>query len=162
MLTAIQNVGIDRKHSKQDLGTIQCIHFHFPNCVSDLPMDCSELFNKGETKSGIYVIKPNQSEPFNAYCEMGSGEWDDGDLSSKYEQQYSSTYIHMVRYRQSCVFFHQEAINKSSSSRVATATGYQKGHTMFVPCVSKAVAEEPATLPPWEGCVKRRLLWFLC
>ncbi|KAL6108272.1 angptl3 [Pungitius sinensis] len=40
--------------------------------VNDLSMDCSELFNKGETNSGIYVIKPNQSEPFNAYCEMGS------------------------------------------------------------------------------------------
>lgn len=38
----------------------------------DLPMDCSELFDKGEANSGIYVIKPNQSEPFNVYCEMGS------------------------------------------------------------------------------------------
>ncbi|XP_068445978.1 angiopoietin-related protein 3 [Clinocottus analis] len=40
--------------------------------VNDLPRDCSELFIKGETTSGIYVIKPNQSEPFNVYCEMGS------------------------------------------------------------------------------------------
>ncbi|XP_049911978.1 angiopoietin-related protein 3 [Epinephelus moara] len=39
---------------------------------NDLAMDCSELFNKGEADSGIYVIKPNQSEPFNVYCEMGS------------------------------------------------------------------------------------------
>ncbi|XP_029285551.1 LOW QUALITY PROTEIN: angiopoietin-related protein 3 [Cottoperca gobio] len=40
--------------------------------VNDLPKDCSELFTKGETDSGIYVVKPNQSEPFNVYCEMGS------------------------------------------------------------------------------------------
>ncbi|KAM9357974.1 angiopoietin-related protein 3 [Symphorus nematophorus] len=40
--------------------------------TNDLPVDCSELFNKGEANSGIYVIKPNQSEPFNVYCEMGS------------------------------------------------------------------------------------------
>ncbi|XP_070764935.1 angiopoietin-related protein 3 [Enoplosus armatus] len=40
--------------------------------TNDIPMDCSELFNKGEANSGIYVIKPNQSEPFNVYCEMGS------------------------------------------------------------------------------------------
>ncbi|XP_054458724.1 angiopoietin-related protein 3 [Anoplopoma fimbria] len=40
--------------------------------MNDLTMDCSELFNKGEAKSGVYVIKPNQSEPFNVYCEMGS------------------------------------------------------------------------------------------
>nr|XP_046248890.1 angiopoietin-related protein 3 isoform X2 [Scatophagus argus] len=40
--------------------------------TNDLPTDCSELFNKGEANSGIYVIKPNQSEPFNVYCEMGS------------------------------------------------------------------------------------------
>ncbi|XP_029003830.1 angiopoietin-related protein 3 [Betta splendens] len=41
--------------------------------INDLPKDCSELFNKGDTHSGIYVIKPNDSEPFNVYCDMGSG-----------------------------------------------------------------------------------------
>ncbi|XP_024862634.1 angiopoietin-related protein 3 isoform X2 [Kryptolebias marmoratus] len=40
--------------------------------TNDLPVDCSELFNKGETNSGIYAIKPNNSEPFYVYCEMGS------------------------------------------------------------------------------------------
>uniref|UniRef100_UPI0037E8D31D angiopoietin-related protein 3 n=1 Tax=Semicossyphus pulcher TaxID=241346 RepID=UPI0037E8D31D len=40
--------------------------------TNDLPTDCSDLFNKGEANSGVYVIKPNQSEPFNVYCEMGS------------------------------------------------------------------------------------------
>ncbi|XP_037553936.1 angiopoietin-related protein 3 [Nematolebias whitei] len=40
--------------------------------ANDLPVDCSELFNKGETNSGIYAIKPNHSEPFYVYCEMGS------------------------------------------------------------------------------------------
>ncbi|XP_040895538.1 angiopoietin-related protein 3 [Toxotes jaculatrix] len=40
--------------------------------INDLPNDCSELFKKGEVNSGIFVIKPNQSEPFNVYCEMGS------------------------------------------------------------------------------------------
>lgn len=49
------------------------IHFDFLHCVSDVPMDCSEVFNKGEANSGIYVIKPNKSEPFNVYCELGSG-----------------------------------------------------------------------------------------
>ncbi|KAM9384980.1 angiopoietin-related protein 3 [Pholidichthys leucotaenia] len=38
----------------------------------DFPMDCNDLFNKGEANSGIYVIKPNQSEPFNVFCDMGS------------------------------------------------------------------------------------------
>ncbi|KAM6921962.1 angiopoietin-related protein 3 [Xenentodon cancila] len=42
--------------------------------TSDLPVDCSELFKKGEANSGIYVIKPNQSEPFHTYCEMGPDE----------------------------------------------------------------------------------------
>ncbi|XP_028260565.1 angiopoietin-related protein 3 [Parambassis ranga] len=40
--------------------------------TNDLPVDCSGVFNKGEANSGIYVIKPNRSEPFNVYCEMGS------------------------------------------------------------------------------------------
>ncbi|CAB1449298.1 unnamed protein product [Pleuronectes platessa] len=40
--------------------------------TNDLPVDCSELYNKGEANSGVYVIKPNRSEPFNVYCEMDS------------------------------------------------------------------------------------------
>ncbi|XP_049583073.1 angiopoietin-related protein 3 [Syngnathus scovelli] len=38
----------------------------------DLPIDCTELFERKENKSGIYNIQPKQSEPFNVYCEMGS------------------------------------------------------------------------------------------
>uniref|UniRef100_A0A3B4A8B2 Fibrinogen C-terminal domain-containing protein n=1 Tax=Periophthalmus magnuspinnatus TaxID=409849 RepID=A0A3B4A8B2_9GOBI len=38
----------------------------------DLPTDCSELYDKGEMNSGVYVIKPNHSEAFNVYCEMTS------------------------------------------------------------------------------------------
>ncbi|CAG5863448.1 unnamed protein product [Menidia menidia] len=38
--------------------------------TNDLAADCSELFSKGAASSGIYVIKPNQSEPFNVYCQM--------------------------------------------------------------------------------------------
>ncbi|MED6265160.1 hypothetical protein CHARACLAT_022642 [Characodon lateralis] len=41
---------------------------------TDLPVDCSELFTRGEAKSGVYAIKPNQSEPFYAYCEMSSDQ----------------------------------------------------------------------------------------
>uniref|UniRef100_A0A668AAK0 Angiopoietin-like 3 n=1 Tax=Myripristis murdjan TaxID=586833 RepID=A0A668AAK0_9TELE len=33
-----------------------------------------ELFDRGEKNSGVYTIKPNQSEPFSVYCEMGSDE----------------------------------------------------------------------------------------
>lgn len=53
----------------------------FLHCVSDFPMDCSELFDRGEKNSGVYTIKPNQSEPFSVYCEMGSGGWDSGNQS---------------------------------------------------------------------------------
>ncbi|XP_077390352.1 angiopoietin-related protein 3 [Festucalex cinctus] len=38
----------------------------------DLPIDCTELFERKENKSGIYIIKPKQSEPFNVYCKMDS------------------------------------------------------------------------------------------
>ncbi|XP_029904693.1 angiopoietin-related protein 3 [Myripristis murdjan] len=42
--------------------------------TNDFPTDCSELFDRGEKNSGVYTIKPNQSEPFSVYCEMGSDE----------------------------------------------------------------------------------------
>nr|XP_029497967.1 angiopoietin-related protein 3-like [Oncorhynchus nerka] len=38
--------------------------------MTDLPSDCCELFTRGERASGMYTIKPNQSEPFMAYCDM--------------------------------------------------------------------------------------------
>lgn len=43
--------------------------------ISDLPVDCTDLFERKVNKSGIYTIKPKQSEPFNVYCEMSSGGW---------------------------------------------------------------------------------------
>ncbi|XP_018609630.2 angiopoietin-related protein 3 [Scleropages formosus] len=36
----------------------------------DLPADCNEVFNRGERISGVYSIKPNNSDPFNVFCEM--------------------------------------------------------------------------------------------
>ncbi|XP_056606245.1 angiopoietin-related protein 3 [Triplophysa dalaica] len=40
--------------------------------INDYPVGCSNVFKSGHRKSGIYPIKPNQSEPFNVYCEMSS------------------------------------------------------------------------------------------
>ncbi|KAJ8011201.1 hypothetical protein DPEC_G00055710 [Dallia pectoralis] len=34
------------------------------------PSHCSELFGRGERASGVYAIRPNQSEPFMVYCDM--------------------------------------------------------------------------------------------
>lgn len=73
VLSVIQNQTSYNKQRMQRFGKVWMHWFYLLHCFSELPMDCSELFNKGETKSGIYVIKPNQSEPFNVYCEMGSG-----------------------------------------------------------------------------------------
>ncbi|KAJ8270269.1 hypothetical protein GJAV_G00112350 [Gymnothorax javanicus] len=38
--------------------------------MNDLPVDCSHAFDRGERNSGVYPIKPNQSEPFYVYCFM--------------------------------------------------------------------------------------------
>ncbi|XP_070830789.1 angiopoietin-related protein 3-like [Chaetodon trifascialis] len=38
--------------------------------MMNLPSDCSELFNRGERVSGVYAIKPSETEPFMAYCDM--------------------------------------------------------------------------------------------
>lgn len=45
-------------------------------CATDLPSDCCELFTRGERASGMYTIKPNQSEPFMVYCDMDQGKTD--------------------------------------------------------------------------------------
>ncbi|XP_072543117.1 angiopoietin-related protein 3-like [Salminus brasiliensis] len=37
---------------------------------SEFPRDCGEAFGMGENASGLYAIKPNQSEPFLVYCEF--------------------------------------------------------------------------------------------
>ncbi|XP_015254702.1 PREDICTED: angiopoietin-related protein 4 [Cyprinodon variegatus] len=42
----------------------------------EMATDCHELFLRGETTSGIYTIRPTDSEPFNVFCEMApDGGW---------------------------------------------------------------------------------------
>ncbi|KAK5919081.1 hypothetical protein CgunFtcFv8_023006 [Champsocephalus gunnari] len=43
---------------------------NFNNSMTNLPLDCSDLFNGGERISGLYVIKPTGAEPFMAFCDM--------------------------------------------------------------------------------------------
>lgn len=71
-------------------------------------MDCTELFNKGEANSGIYVIKPNQSEPFNTYCEMGPG---------KKQSQYSAKAAdHHLLHLKSSIIVQQTEVQLSSNA----------------------------------------------
>ncbi|XP_043113876.1 angiopoietin-related protein 3-like [Puntigrus tetrazona] len=37
---------------------------------SDLPKDCAEVFSRGQKSSGLYVIKPDESQPFLVKCEF--------------------------------------------------------------------------------------------
>lgn len=39
----------------------------------DLPADCSAIYNRGEQTSGIYTIRPSNSQVFNVYCDTQSG-----------------------------------------------------------------------------------------
>ncbi|KAK9538877.1 hypothetical protein VZT92_004021 [Zoarces viviparus] len=38
--------------------------------MTNLPSDCSDLFNRGERASGVYGIRPTGTEPFMAFCDM--------------------------------------------------------------------------------------------
>ncbi|XP_045907334.1 angiopoietin-related protein 3-like isoform X2 [Micropterus dolomieu] len=40
--------------------------------MMNLPLDCNELFNRGERVSGVYAIRPNGMEPFMAFCDMSN------------------------------------------------------------------------------------------
>ncbi|XP_008137607.2 angiopoietin-related protein 3 [Eptesicus fuscus] len=39
----------------------------------DIPADCTTIYNKGEHTSGIYSIRPSDSQVFNVYCDVKSG-----------------------------------------------------------------------------------------
>ncbi|XP_066125108.1 angiopoietin-related protein 3 [Saccopteryx bilineata] len=39
----------------------------------DIPADCTTIYNKGEHTSGIYSIRPSNSQVFNVYCDVKSG-----------------------------------------------------------------------------------------
>ncbi|XP_069568674.1 angiopoietin-related protein 4 [Brachyistius frenatus] len=42
----------------------------------EMPSDCHELFLRGETTSGVYIVQPINSEPFKVFCEMTTdGGW---------------------------------------------------------------------------------------
>lgn len=40
---------------------------------AEMPSDCHELFLRGGATSGVYVIQPQDSEPFKVFCEMTAG-----------------------------------------------------------------------------------------
>lgn len=42
--------------------------------MMNLPSDCSELFNRGERVTGVYVIRPNGSQPFMTFCDMSKDQ----------------------------------------------------------------------------------------
>lgn len=43
---------------------------------ADMPSDCHELFLRGGATSGVYVIQPQDAEPFKVFCEMtADGGW---------------------------------------------------------------------------------------
>lgn len=67
---------------------LQVWHQVFGNFETDLPSDCSELFNRGVRVSGVYAIRPNGTEPFMAFCDMSKG-----NLLS---QRDKSTALHFV------------------------------------------------------------------
>lgn len=48
--------------------------------VTGLPAHCGEVYGRGHRSSGVYPIKPNQSQPFLVYCDMSDGKADGGSL----------------------------------------------------------------------------------
>lgn len=42
--------------------------------ILDIPADCTTIYNKGEHTSGIYSIRPSDSQVFNVYCDVKSGK----------------------------------------------------------------------------------------
>ncbi|XP_059197376.1 angiopoietin-related protein 4-like [Centropristis striata] len=42
--------------------------------AAGLARDCSQLFVRGQRASGVYTIQPENSQPFNVYCEMTTEE----------------------------------------------------------------------------------------
>uniref|UniRef100_A0A671E022 Angiopoietin-related protein 3 n=1 Tax=Rhinolophus ferrumequinum TaxID=59479 RepID=A0A671E022_RHIFE len=55
--------------------TTPSLHFNETKNVEhdDIPVDCTTIYNKGEHTSGIYSIKPSNSQVFNVYCDVKSG-----------------------------------------------------------------------------------------
>ncbi|XP_024421401.2 angiopoietin-related protein 3 [Desmodus rotundus] len=55
--------------------TTPSLHFNETKNVEhdDMPTDCTAIYNKGEHTSGIYPIRPSNSQVFNVYCDVKSG-----------------------------------------------------------------------------------------
>uniref|UniRef100_A0A3Q2NP49 Angiopoietin-like 3 n=1 Tax=Fundulus heteroclitus TaxID=8078 RepID=A0A3Q2NP49_FUNHE len=63
---------MDSDHSASD--KFEYLQINSTGKETNLPVDCGDLFTRGETKSGVYAIKPNQSEPFYVHCEISSDQ----------------------------------------------------------------------------------------
>ncbi|KAF5923693.1 hypothetical protein HPG69_011091 [Diceros bicornis minor] len=55
--------------------TIPSLHLNETKNVehNDIPADCTTIYNRGEHTSGIYSIRPSNSQVFNVYCDVRSG-----------------------------------------------------------------------------------------
>ncbi|XP_013862735.1 angiopoietin-related protein 4 [Austrofundulus limnaeus] len=65
-----------KSHRRRDEGTAQRVEARHNQAESGLPRDCHDLFARGQRASGVYTIQPENSQPFNALCQMTpDGGW---------------------------------------------------------------------------------------
>ncbi|XP_073705838.1 angiopoietin-related protein 3-like [Garra rufa] len=61
---------LDRKHPSNSISGYLPYFTSDGSFSSDLPKDCGEVFSRGQKSSGLYAIKPHESQAFLVNCEF--------------------------------------------------------------------------------------------
>ncbi|RXN37771.1 angiopoietin-related 3-like protein [Labeo rohita] len=56
--------------SAEQIVEISTLKSSMSGCLADLPEDCGDVFSRGQKSSGLYAIKPHESQPFLVNCEF--------------------------------------------------------------------------------------------
>ncbi|RXN27684.1 angiopoietin-related 3-like protein [Labeo rohita] len=61
---------LDRRHQSNSISGYLPYFTSDGSFSSDLPEDCGDVFSRGQKSSGLYAIKPHESQPFLVNCEF--------------------------------------------------------------------------------------------
>ncbi|KAI2667256.1 Angiopoietin-related protein 3 [Labeo rohita] len=63
---------LDRRHQSNSISGYLPYFTSDGSFSSDLPEDCGDVFSRGQKSSGLYAIKPHESQPFLRECSLSS------------------------------------------------------------------------------------------
>ncbi|XP_069142126.1 fibrinogen-like protein A [Argopecten irradians] len=149
--------------------------------VFGYPPDCLSLYDGGERNDGVYVIRPDGQTSVNAFCDMSNGGWTvfqshaNGDVdlataswsemlaglgSPTGDHWLGLTYIHLLTWRDSLIYFDLVLLNGSQIYFQYSNFSVGNSSTMFKMTVGEGYQSNAYSYVEYEGFYQHDLMKF--